>query len=261
MITRLLVAVDAMPGSRLASRLAVEIAQSCGAAIAGLAVIDPYWGSQADFWMGEHEANRLLEDLRARAAAASVAVTTMTREADAPEAVLAEATMADLLVMGRDATFWVSEDWRPSSTVQTILRRAARPVLLAPLSESGSDHVLVAFDGSAASSRALHLFALLGLAKGRAIEVVSVGEERSDAELLARAAASLLDAHGAAAVEVTGLEAKAHPAEVILGHARRFDAGMVVMGAYGHRGLKDLVFGSTTVRLLQSCPASLFLHH
>jgi len=39
------------------------------------------------------------------------------------------------------------------------------------------------------------------------------------------------------------------------------DAGMIVAGAYGHRGWREWILGSTTERLLETAPIPLFVHH
>lgn len=261
MIRRLLLAVDKMPGSRLAATLAIGLAQLSRAMITGLAAIEPNWGNGTVVRMDESEARRLLTELVEAGDAAGIEVATMIREGQAPDVVVAEATTHDLLVLGRDARFWTAGDSLPSNAVTTILHRMVQPILLAPLAEPGSDRVLVAFDGSVASSRAIHLFALLGLAQGREVQIVSVAGHRGEAELNARAAATLLKAHGAAKVNVAGVQTTIGPAEEILRQARDLDAAMVVMGAYGHGGIHKLLSGSTTERLLQACPCSLFLHH
>jgi hypothetical protein len=50
------------------------------------------------------------------------------------------------------------------------------------------------------------------------------------------------------------------PAEAILGAAKALRPGMIVMGAYGHRGIQE-IFGSCTREVLNACATPLFLHH
>ena len=59
--------------------------------------------------------------------------------------------------------------------------------------------VLVAYDGSPASSRAVHMFALLGLAAGRVIHAVTLNRSSAGrAEETAAQACALLRRHRAA---------------------------------------------------------------
>ncbi|WP_366664836.1 universal stress protein [Mesorhizobium sp.] len=50
------------------------------------------------------------------------------------------------------------------------------------------------------------------------------------------------------------------PAEAILGTAKALGAGMIAMGAYGHRGIRE-IFGSCTRHVLANSSKSLFLYH
>ncbi|MCP4365691.1 MAG: universal stress protein, partial [Planctomycetes bacterium] len=46
------------------------------------------------------------------------------------------------------------------------------------------------------------------------------------------------------------------PWEAISAHAREIDAGLIVMGAFGTNRLRELIFGSTTINVLENakCP-------
>jgi nucleotide-binding universal stress UspA family protein len=186
------------------------------------------------------------------------------------ESMRREAAAHDLLVIGRDShpdrgnqrhdlPLWVGQ----------VVRDEARPVLLVLETidcEPGGDldaPVLVSFDGSAAASRALHMFALLGLGRGREVHILTVDEtsEATAGETAAQAAA-LLRRHGVADPHCIALShgQAGRPAEAILETASAVSAGLIVMGAYGRRGIREL-FGSCTQAVLDSCPKSMFLHH
>jgi nucleotide-binding universal stress UspA family protein len=261
-ITRILLGIDRTLASHAAQTFAIEIARTHGAALTGLAILDAYWLAPEALWVGQEEARSLLASLQQAAQAAGVACEAHARAAEPTDALLAEAIGADLVVVNRDATFWLVEHCEVSDAVRSLLPRIPRPVLLAPRRDApGGDRVLVAFDGSPPASRSLHMFALLGLARGKDVHVLGVTAERAGATPLADAAAALLRAHGAKSAQTHAVSSTADPVEVITNHARAIDAGIVVMGAYGHKGLRDMVFGSCTRRMLESCHAALFVHH
>ena len=52
-----------------------------------------------------------------------------------------------------------------------------------------------------------------------------------------------------------------HPADVLCARAAAVHARMLVMGAFGHRGLQEMLFGSSTRRLLQGLTVPLFIYH
>jgi nucleotide-binding universal stress UspA family protein len=123
--------------------------------------------------------------------------------------------------------------------------------------------VLVAYDGSPASSRVVHMFALLGLAAGRLIHAVTLDRSSAGrAEETAARAFALIRRHRAAEAHAIGLgdHGAGTPAKTILGLTKTLWAGMIVMGAYGCRGLRE-IFGSCTREVLNACLTPLFLHH
>ena len=278
MITRLLLALDDTPASHEARRLAIALAKANQARLGAIAVIDTPWitrpmatgiGGSAYKVQMEMDALRrahqqsaaALAALRAAAAEAGVACEARQQEGEPAGCIEAEATTSDLLVLGRNATFFGEEpESGVSETVLGLLERNPRPLLLAPERPLASDSILVAFDGSLPASRSLHMLALLGLAAGRQVRVLSIAEEAGLAVARAQAAAALLRAHGAVA-EPAAVTSSADPAELIMGQAQASGAGIVAMGAYGHRGLREIFFGSCTRRLLQECGAALFVHH
>jgi nucleotide-binding universal stress UspA family protein len=279
MLRKLLIAVDDSPSSDEARRLAVALARQRGARLRGIAVIDTPWitrpmavgiGGTAYKVQTELEqlrsahrrSERALAALAAAAAEAGVACEGAQKGGDPAETIEAEATTSDLLVLGREASFYGREGDEVSAAALGLLARNPRPLLLAPSRPFGdAGRMLVAFDGSAPSSRSLHMLALLGLAVGRQALVLTVAEEKAAAEARAAAAAELLRLHGVERVDVAAVASEADPADIIIGQVQAAGAGIVAMGAYGHRGLREMVFGSCTRRLLGHCPAALFVHH
>jgi nucleotide-binding universal stress UspA family protein len=89
-----------------------------------------------------------------------------------------------------------------------------------------------------------------------------VADEADAATEPASQACQLLARHGASEARAIGLGDReaGTPSETILGLAKSIDAAMIVMGAYGHRGIRE-IFGSTTREVLNACPTVLFLHH
>jgi nucleotide-binding universal stress UspA family protein len=137
------------------------------------------------------------------------------------------------------------------------------PASAQPVSTHSHAPILIAYDGSPASSRAVHVFALLGLAKGRVVHVLTQDDEsRAQAVTTAQKACALLSLHGAVKTHAIGLgDAEAgRPAETILGTATALQPDLVVMGAYGRRGIQE-IFGSCTRQVLDASTTPLFLYH
>ena len=51
------------------------------------------------------------------------------------------------------------------------------------------------------------------------------------------------------------------PSEAIIGQAAEMDADLIVMGAYGHARLREIILGGVTRDLLKRAPTCLMLSH
>jgi nucleotide-binding universal stress UspA family protein len=278
MITRLRLGIDASPGSRQAEAMALGLAKQHGAFLDAVVAIDTPWldrpqavgiggsafklAAEASILRATHaRAKQIVNDFRKAAEAAGVAHAIRVVEGAPAEVIEAGAVACDLVVIGRDATFW-GDDGKPTSSVaRGILHVGSRPVLLVPPQLIAGDAILIAFDGSAPAARSLHMLALLGLAVGRRVTVLSIADDQALADERATAAMRLLHAHGVADAAAVGLCSGDEPAGIILRQAQDLGAGIVAMGAFGHNGLRELLFGSCTSSLLRSSPIALFVHH
>jgi len=288
MLRSILIALDGSPSSLQAAGLGLELASRHKAHVDGLGIVNSAWiqrpeavpvGGMAyktaldltELQSATERVDAVLRDFRERAGRAGIPALDVREVNGSPlQVVEIEAASHDLIVLGRNSMFDVDgEIYELPLCVDRIIRGEPRPVLLVPDDASGSAQgnsqapILVAFDGSPASSRALHMFALLGLAAGRVVHVVTLDRSSSrKAEETAARACVLLRRHGAVETHAIGLGDReaGTAAETILGTAKALRAGMIVLGAYGHRGIQE-IFGSCTREVLNACPTPLFLHH
>ncbi len=108
--------------------------------------------------------------------------------------------------------------------------------------------------------RAVQIFALLGLGAGRCIHVTSINADNEVAVRRIGGVVRYLRSHGYE-TEATPIATRMHPAEVVRIEVADRKIGTLVMGAYGHRGFRERLFGSTTTQLVESPPCALFLYH
>jgi nucleotide-binding universal stress UspA family protein len=124
------------------------------------------------------------------------------------------------------------------------------------------DHVLVAWNGSRESARAL-AEALPYLHKAKATTVVVV-EDKLPAEeqaSLGKDAVEHLKHHH---VKATLHHARLQNHDVgktLVAEARRLEADLIVMGGYGHSRLREFLLGGATYELLHKAPVPLLLAH
>lgn len=287
MLRSILIALDGSESSTRASEVALQLASQHGAHVEGLGIVNSGWIQRPEpvpiggiaikaaldlsrLGTARERVDRVLQEFKAQVAKAGISSHDIrAAEGNPLQLVAREATAHDLVALGRKSIFDVEgELYDLPVCVERIIREEPRPILLVPseANESGvagsQRSILVAFDGSPAASRALHMFALLGLAQDRAVHIVTVADEADAATETAGRACELLARHGASQTRAIGLgdQEAGTPSETILGLAKSIGVEMIVMGAYGRRGIRE-IFGSTTRDVLNACPTVLFLHH
>jgi len=277
MLRRILLAIDNSTSSQNAQRLALELAVSHAASIRGLAITDsarytvlaPSFargglpdnvGIQAELAAARRGTDEAIEEFGELASASAVDYSVSKRDGSPDEIMEEEAAFHDLIVIGRDAYQHFYDSYSPSSTANVLVHDSPRPILVASDVTTSLSRIIVAFDGSIPASRSLHLLCLLRLHVGRKLQVLAVCKTREAAQRIASPASALLAAHGATDIENLLVESEMHPADILMNQAQAWSAGGIVMGAYGHRRLRDQFLGSTTQRLIWNSPVALFLH-
>lgn len=160
----------------------------------------------------------------------------------------------DLIVLARPQQ-------RPDGDAAVIFNAAlfetGRPVLVAPIHEGIiGRHVAVAWNGSAEAARAVAA-AMDFLNRAETVEVVSADPDKaSDVRL--KDLVDYLGWHGIAVRPHASGEAS-HAGEAVA-HAVAA-ADLVVMGAYSHSRLRQLILGGVTRYMLEHAPQALLMAH
>lgn len=161
-----------------------------------------------------------------------------------------------LLVMGRQGEHGDSAGEHIGSHLENVVRTLHRPILVIPADYTEPRRILIAFDGSATTRKAVEMVAASPLFRGLACHVVMVGADRDEArQALAWAQATLA---GAGFDVVAELRA-GHVESVLCGYRDEHAIDLVVMGAYGHSKIREFLVGSTTTRLIRQAKIPLLL--
>jgi len=163
-------------------------------------------------------------------------------------------------MLGQKTYFRYETQGLTDDTLPSVLHRSSRPVVLVPECLKDGKGAVVAYDGSPEADRALQAFQALGLAGDDEVHVVSVHAVRDVGERLAEQAANFLKMHGRKAVTCPHSSA-ASADSIILAEAERLRPQLIVMGACGRSRLREFIFGSITMSVLQASPVPLFLCH
>jgi nucleotide-binding universal stress UspA family protein len=161
-------------------------------------------------------------------------------EGDPPTVTARLARTADLVVMGQIPTSRI--DVLGPSPVEEVVLDSGTPVLVLPpgWTDAGlGRQVLVGWNGSREAGRALR-DALPFLERAEGVTIATIGESRSVHDVLA-----LLRSHRIEA-EVVAREATREVGKALLDLAMERKADLMVLGAYGHSRLREVVLGGTT---------------
>lgn len=276
----ILVTVDDTPSAIAARGLAASLARQCGAQVRGVTALDlsdldhaepvPIGGVQYAYDRLQHRM-KLADERRARIAELpgefrrsladeGLTADCATMEANVRDGLLRMIETCDLVVTGRDAEFHLEPVEGLTPLVHHVVAKGCRPVVVTGPEWVEKGPVLVAYDGSPPAAKALQVAALMGIFVSSRARILSIGREQSAAQSVAERAGSFLAMYG---VE-TDLEAVAtseSPAEILLRRASEIGARLLVMGAFGHRGVRKILFGSTTRHLFDNAPVPLFIYH
>jgi nucleotide-binding universal stress UspA family protein len=167
-----------------------------------------------------------------------------------------QAKTSDLVVIGRRGKGAAPEGKAPGSHTEALLMKTTRPVMVVPAGAERTARILIAYDGSESAQRAIDYGAIFTNLQPSKVDVLTVGENAEETQAPQDEARKFLAPYN---VEVSFVVRGGNPAAAIAKHAEEIGAGLIVMGAYGHSRLRELLFGSTTRDVLEAakCPVLL----
>jgi nucleotide-binding universal stress UspA family protein len=270
----LLVIVDNDPTCASRIDIALALATEHGAHLTGLHVMPwplTQFYSEMPIPESVEKVQRLeLEEAARRAAAVfaeragrtTVATEWRGAEGDVVHVAREHARYADLTIVPQGL------DVGPASADLTALPEelalaVGRPILLIPRYGSFSRvgaRALVAWNGSREATRAVH-DALPLLRRAEQVTVVSI-DPGGDAERLPGGDIALhLARHGVNVQAATIAGADVVVGDLLLSYAADHEIDLIVMGAYGHTRLREMVLGGATRTLLRHMTVPVLMSH
>ena len=156
---------------------------------------------------------------------------------------------ADLVVIGKRGNNADFEKGHLGSNLERVVRSCQHPVLVASRAYDKMDNFVLAFDGGSSAKKAVQYIAQEPLLKGMHAYLLYVGSGNAKVEAdLAEAEATLK----AAGYEVTIEHRDGEPEKVISDIVAQDHIDLLVMGAYGHSSIRQLIVGSTTTAMIRT---------
>ena len=150
--------------------------------------------------------------------------------------------------------------------IERVLVGAGRPLLVLPRSNEhilDLDQVVVGWNGGKEAARAV-FDAIPLLQSAKSVHVVCVdpkNEERVTPEEPGRRIVATLQRHKIKSEAKTMEGGGESAGKALLKHAQEIDAGLIVMGAYGHSRLREFVFGGATRHVLDDMTRPVLMSH
>lgn len=192
----------------------------------------------------------LLSHARSRAMAAGAQqLDARLRHGDFIDTAIELQTEADLFVLGEHYHTAAQARVRAEHHLERVIRDVSSSVLVATAEAFETpQRVVVAFDGSPGARKALARLAQHPLVSGLPVFIAMVAPDSTLARQQLKEAQTALQAAGAVAeTELVSGEPQAVLPELVKRHA----PALLVMGAFGHSRLRQLLVGSTTSSLLR----------
>ncbi len=275
----LLVQLDPSPATDARLGAALALARSFDAHLTALClVVEPYVPAVVGINLpaevlaqqreqAEGAAAAILERAAARAAAEGRALerrreTVMVDRLG--EALARQARHADLTIVGQPDPDRSGVD--DALMVEAAFMASGRPALVVPYigpRELPPERALCAWDGSREAARALN-DALPLLARAREVAIVIIDPQTLGervGEVPGADVAAHLARHGIPVTVKTIQSGGLDPGDVLLSTAADEAADLLVMGAYGHSRLRELILGGATAHILKHMTVPVLLSH
>lgn len=168
--------------------------------------------------------------------------------------------LADLVVVSRAIR---DDDNSPTSILHQLIFHSGHPLILVPASTEAfeiSDNAVIAWDGSAEAARAVS-DALPFLKTDQTFILSVLTDIGKDIPLPQKELAEFLNRHQIQTKLIEYDAKKSDLPESLLASAKAHSASLLVMGAYSHTRLQEIIFGGATKYMLEHADIPVLLSH
>ncbi len=266
MIKRVLVCTDGSQYSETACAYAIHLAKRLQADLTGVHVLDsrllegPLL-SDISGWIGaqpygnqlqqfrdilEHKGRAVIDAFNETCAAAGVNSEGILRMGHPARALLDEEDNADILVLGQRGVHVDIIGDGMGSVIERVVRHSAKPCLVTPATFRETNNIMLAYDGSEHAKHALQYAIFLSKTLDLELIIMTVADDKDEAmaERVSEEAMQVAETQDCRAISLV-CEGR-RSAHVILDVVDEQGADLLIMGAYGHSRIRELVLGSTT---------------
>ena len=253
---KLLVCTDGSASGQNAVAVTLELAQACSSQVHVVQVLEVVPEYQAS-----EEGQKNMEAIKDAAAKLEVSIQPVVPQSQVPHTAIAleaEKICPDLVIMGRRGKTALDLLMMGSVTAQVIGRSLANVLVVPRGAAVGFQRLLVASDGSLSSEVAWKLaLAMAKQAKSQLIGV-AVAPKKGDISEAKAIIQKMLSAAKETDISfraIKGVSPQGVAADIgIVQEAIKNEVDLIIMGCYGRTGLKKLLMGSTTEKVIGNAP-------
>jgi nucleotide-binding universal stress UspA family protein len=277
MFKTILVPIDSSDTSLVAVDYAIDLSRSFNSEVEGISIIDikklagpfmrdlgtsiggmvPY----ADFQQNlrtfmEDTARAALDELEGKCNSAGIPCTRTMKEGVVSKEIFESAKRCDMIAMGMSGehAFW--RDAFLGSNLESVVRQTHKPVLVTPEKYKKITKILVAYDASSFSTKALTAGADIAEQMKLPLTVVTVSDDKKAGEdILSQADENLKDCK----ITYDKVLKDGETVSAILDSCNEGSYDLLVLGAYGHSKIRELILGNTTVQIMRKVSCAVLL--
>jgi nucleotide-binding universal stress UspA family protein len=206
----------------------------------------------------EAKAEEILKEFREQCEAGGIHPETKKITGVIDEAIIEEGRKCCdwILLAQRGEHFHIGSGAILGSTAQSVVRNSGKPVVVTPEHFRKINRMALAYDGSPPARNALNLAAELSARAAWPLSVVIITDDKALGAKLAEKAEAFLKTR---AVDGAILILKGKEDKELLKFIREETVDLLVMGAYGHNRLREVLVGSTTSAVIRKSPIPVLL--